>query len=187
MVKHTQTIHRQQPTNCFSVFDHFSGLARKGLTANYRFEVGRKKHEIYILNTLNPFQPSVAFHIETRHLICSVNQITGFCMQQNTGLKWVIRFTKRHQRDVKCRRSIVFIVNTEYTGIIIYFLYLRFLKFVWPFGDVEYYSVKNVLWNGHFLSLFSSTHFCIIRKCKKIRYFLMLLGDIFIDQWFKMV
>ena len=29
MVKHTQTIRRQQPTNCSSVFDHFVGLAIK--------------------------------------------------------------------------------------------------------------------------------------------------------------
>ena len=35
------------------------------------------------------FQPSVAFHIETRHLICSANQITGFYMKCNTGLKGV--------------------------------------------------------------------------------------------------
>ena len=31
MVKHTQTIRRQQPTNCLSVFDHFVGLPLKGL------------------------------------------------------------------------------------------------------------------------------------------------------------
>ena len=31
MVKHTQKIRRQQPTNCLSVFGHFVGLARKGL------------------------------------------------------------------------------------------------------------------------------------------------------------
>ena len=31
MVKHTQTIHRQQPTNCLSVFNHFVGLALKRL------------------------------------------------------------------------------------------------------------------------------------------------------------
>ena len=31
MVKHTQTIHRQQTTNCLSVSDHFVGLALKGL------------------------------------------------------------------------------------------------------------------------------------------------------------
>ena len=31
MVKHAQTIRRQKPTNCLSVFDHFVGLALKGL------------------------------------------------------------------------------------------------------------------------------------------------------------
>ena len=32
MVKHTQTIRWQQPTNCLSMFEHFVGLALKGLT-----------------------------------------------------------------------------------------------------------------------------------------------------------
>ena len=32
MVQHTQTIRRQQPTNCLSVFDHFVKLTFKGLT-----------------------------------------------------------------------------------------------------------------------------------------------------------
>ena len=31
MVKHTQTIRRQMPTSCLSVFDHFVILALKGL------------------------------------------------------------------------------------------------------------------------------------------------------------
>ena len=31
MVKHTQTIHRQKPTNCLSIFDNFVGLPFKGL------------------------------------------------------------------------------------------------------------------------------------------------------------
>ena len=31
MVKHTQTIRRQQPTNCLSVFNHFVALVLKGL------------------------------------------------------------------------------------------------------------------------------------------------------------
>ena len=31
IVKHTQTIRRQQPTNCLSMFDHFVELALKGL------------------------------------------------------------------------------------------------------------------------------------------------------------
>ena len=33
MVKHTQAICWLLPTNCSSVFDHFAGLALKGLTA----------------------------------------------------------------------------------------------------------------------------------------------------------
>ena len=32
MVKHTQKIRRQQPTNCLSVFDHFLELALKWLS-----------------------------------------------------------------------------------------------------------------------------------------------------------
>ena len=32
MVKHTQKIRRQKPTNCLSVFDHFVNLARKRLS-----------------------------------------------------------------------------------------------------------------------------------------------------------
>ena len=32
MVKHTQTIRRQEPRNCLSVFDHFAGMTLKGLT-----------------------------------------------------------------------------------------------------------------------------------------------------------
>ena len=31
MVKHIQTIRRQQPTNCLSVFDDFARLTLKGL------------------------------------------------------------------------------------------------------------------------------------------------------------
>ena len=37
----------------------------------------------------NPFQPSVAFHIETIHLICSASKMTGFYLKLNTGLKWI--------------------------------------------------------------------------------------------------
>ena len=34
MVKHIQTIWRQQPTNCLSVFDHVAGLVLKVLSKN---------------------------------------------------------------------------------------------------------------------------------------------------------
>ena len=41
----------------------------------------------------NPFQPSVMLHIETIHLISPENQLTGFFMKRNTGLKWVKLFS----------------------------------------------------------------------------------------------
>ena len=54
----------------------------------------------------NPFQPSVGFHIETNHLICSSNQITGFYMKFNTRLKWVDLFSTN-------------LIGVEYTETII--------------------------------------------------------------------
>ena len=33
---------------------------------------------------INPFQPSVAFPIETSQLFCSAKQMTGFYMKRNT-------------------------------------------------------------------------------------------------------
>ena len=36
MVKHIQTIRRQQPNYCFSVFDQFVGLALKGLKPKWK-------------------------------------------------------------------------------------------------------------------------------------------------------
>ena len=38
MVKHTQTIRRQQPTNCLSVSDHFVGFVLKGLTTAIKIQ-----------------------------------------------------------------------------------------------------------------------------------------------------
>ena len=35
MVKHTQTISRQKPTNCLSVFDHFVKMALKRLSNKF--------------------------------------------------------------------------------------------------------------------------------------------------------
>ena len=44
-----------------------------------------------------PFQPSVAFHIETGHLFCRSNQMTGFHMKCNTKYFSVYaNFPKKH-------------------------------------------------------------------------------------------
>ena len=37
--------------------------------------------------SINLLHPSVVFHIETSHLICCADQMTGFYMKCKTGLK----------------------------------------------------------------------------------------------------
>ena len=67
-----------------SMFCIFPQLHRKSLNAAiYQ----------YLTCWINPFQPTVAFHIETSHLICSVNQVTCFNMKCNTWLSWVQIFS----------------------------------------------------------------------------------------------
>ena len=46
---------------------------------------------VYYIDTkwVNPFQPSVAFHMETSYLFCRAKQMNGFYMKHNTGLKRV--------------------------------------------------------------------------------------------------
>ena len=44
----------------------------------------------HVLSLINPFylfQPSVAFHIETNHLVYKTNRMTGFYIKGNTELK----------------------------------------------------------------------------------------------------
>ena len=43
---------------------------------------------VFLVNL--PISTSVAFYVETRYFICSANQVTGFYMKCNTGLKWVM-------------------------------------------------------------------------------------------------
>ena len=45
--------------------------------------------ENIFLGLLKPFQPNVAFHMQTSHLICGPNQMNGFYMKYNADLKWV--------------------------------------------------------------------------------------------------
>ena len=56
-----------------SVFDHFVGLALKGLT----------------FSKFNPFQSSITIHIETIHLISTTNKNSGFYMECTDGLKYI--------------------------------------------------------------------------------------------------
>ena len=42
-----------------------------------------------LASKLNRFHASVRFHTEISHLICTINQITGFYMKWSIGLTWV--------------------------------------------------------------------------------------------------
>ena len=46
---------------------------------------------------VNPFQPGVAFYIETSHIFCCAKQMTGFYMKRDTGLKWIKYFVEHFQ------------------------------------------------------------------------------------------
>ena len=48
MVKHTQTIRRQQPANCLSVLDHFAGLA---LNLKFHFHLTDRILQFNDMNT----------------------------------------------------------------------------------------------------------------------------------------
>ena len=48
-----------------------------------------KLHYWSTMNFISPFHPRVAFHIETSHLICNANQMTGSCIECNSGLKGI--------------------------------------------------------------------------------------------------
>ena len=44
----------------------------------------------------NQFRPSVAFHTETSQFICNANQMTGFCMKGNTGVRGLSYIAEDH-------------------------------------------------------------------------------------------
>ena len=51
-----------------------------------------QKKVLFTIEFINPFQPSVVFHIEASHLHCRAKQMTGFYMRCNIRLKWVQDF-----------------------------------------------------------------------------------------------
>ena len=79
-----RTKHKLSSIRLIRMFCIFSLLQRKSLNpAIYQYTTCR----------INLFQPTVAFHIETSHLICSVNQVTCFNMKCSTWLSWVKIFS----------------------------------------------------------------------------------------------
>ena len=64
----------------------------KFFTYTYFEEHLRKTASVSLLifsTTFNLFEPTVAIHIVTSHLICSASQLTGFYVKCKIGLKWI--------------------------------------------------------------------------------------------------
>ena len=60
------------------------------IKCNYKIQF-HSKHIVEVISgcLFDPFRLIVTFHIETSHLICRENQMTGFYMKCNAGLNWV--------------------------------------------------------------------------------------------------
>ena len=83
MVKHTQTIRRQKPTNCLNVFDHLVGLALRGLTIEI-FTIKLRVKQIIAIFT------RVTFLISFDHPLCSLKPILSLMMPPHNISKSVI-------------------------------------------------------------------------------------------------
>ena len=67
---------------------------------------------------MNPFQPSVAYYIETNYLICFTNQETGFYLKCNIGLRLinilkVLKIDKVDTRYVYFYDTIVYLEHAQ--------------------------------------------------------------------------
>ena len=74
---------------------------------------------------VNPFEPSVAFHIETSHLFCSAKQMIGFCMKSNIGAKWINKLNQfKIGKLTICKwcRFFAFLANCERISLILVLL-----------------------------------------------------------------
>ena len=81
-----QVCKKQTPTQVFSceygeifTYTYFEDNLRKAASVSL----------LIFLTTFNLFQPTVAIHIVTSHLICSASQLTGFYVKCKSGLKWI--------------------------------------------------------------------------------------------------
>ena len=150
MVKHTQTIRRQKPTNCLSVFDHFVGLALKGLKVQSPIQcsirIDTVRYYVILVNVnvseINPWTRTCPLRYNVRQRgsgliwtsICPMllSNIYLFQMdRRNTRKRREIvqsvqssrcsKFIIKARERLQWRRFCVFLVNFEYNWT--FFLY----------------------------------------------------------------
>ena len=97
MVKHTQTLCRQQPTNCLSEFDHFFGLVLKKLSVSNLF---RKKAEMAVVRC--PREMTVVESFETYTMVFPRSFWLGQLLVKLKAFKHQSFSLKLHQKFSKC-------------------------------------------------------------------------------------
>ena len=103
------------------------------------FYVFFDKSRLNLTTSSNPWElsvdslTSVAFYIETRHLLCRPKQVTGFYMKRNTRLKWV-KFVLT---------SLLLTSNAFNTTFNVSNYCILFITFGWPFRLQKFQIVQN--------------------------------------------
>ena len=111
--------------------------------------------------SLTFFQPSVTFYIENSYLFCRANQVTGFYINCNTGLKWV------KARDSEVAHRILENSLENNRGGFHFSRILRFTKSAFNHGHVfsrNFCKVFRALHVEHFMSAAFSYFFAVLQN-----------------------
>ena len=130
---------------------------------------------------INPFQPSVAFHIETSNFISNVSQNTGFHMKYNTGMKW---FNKNMTHWVSKITDQMFLFHNQ--GFTLKLIRLNTINITLFQGQMMEDIIGDlIMWSFRKFQpgslnaqkmRFSAKNF--FSKCKQIRCFLRVCSDL---------
>ena len=119
MVKRTQTIRRQKPTNCLGVFDHFVGLALKVLNHFLVFQLDRKSDKV------NKRFINQAYYLIKFGNAFIVQEIITSCVKSSYFCLTVISFCYLYK---KISHPKMYLKNPR----IVLELFLIFFKKKWP-------------------------------------------------------
>ena len=98
--------------------------------ANQNFN-GFLKELNFVFSYSNPFQPSIAFHKGTSHLICTANQVTGFYTKCSSGLKLVKLKYFMVQNSLKIVILTLFLKGCyPFQSIWILYIYMKYVSYI---------------------------------------------------------
>ena len=110
MVKHTQIIRRQKPTNYLGVFDHFVGLALKGLIKKVAHIVGKKIAKFFN-NLRGNVSATLVFSKFFFFLVFFKNYPSKYLFKVNNRNRKKCEICSKLTINTPERRHYVFIIN----------------------------------------------------------------------------